>query len=472
MTHPTSNAEQPISRMGLSLTVILFGSFLAPLLMHSSTLAIPAIASELSLTANTISWFTFVTVLANICLVLPAGKLADKFGRKKIFSVGLLIGGVACIIGGAAQADASLLFARTLQGISMAFVFGSAVALVMSIPPEEDKVRVMGLYISVAYMGIVVGPIFGGYVINNFDWRLVFYIPGGILIVLSAIGLFALPWERYGDRDTRLRALDVSLYVVSLTMIAFGMVNAASFEGQLMLLGGVLMFAAFFVFQSMRRDPLLQVKLFLENKTFLIISCAHMLVYCGIFALPFTLTLYLQYIQALDAQTTGLILLSQALCTAVIAPFAGWLSDRVSARTLILSGTSMFLTAMIMLSGLSNSTSQLTVIIALSLIGLAVGVMDAPKLHTSMKSVNEKLLGSASATMNGMRTMGGFIGVGVASLLIELHIGGQEIIPSIYPQLMSALNQFFLSTLAIAILGMSLLVYGLFWVIDLSKAAD
>ena len=96
---------QAISRLALSLFVILSGSFLAPLLMHSSTLAIPAIATELGLTAETVSWFTLVQVLANACLVLPAGKLADKFGRKKIFCFGMLMAGGACFIGAVAKPD-------------------------------------------------------------------------------------------------------------------------------------------------------------------------------------------------------------------------------------------------------------------------------------------------------------------------------------------------------------------------------
>ncbi len=460
LKNDTQEKEGEISRLGLSLFVILVGSFLAPLQMHSSTLAIPAIAKEMGLTADIISWFTLSQVLTSACFVLPAGKLSDRFGRRRMFALGLLICSVACFIGGISFNGYMVLFARGLQGVGASLIFAAAVALLVSVPPEDQKVRVMGIYISVAYVGMVTGPLFGGFVIEQLDWRYVFYVPGAMFLVLTIIGFGFIKWERYGDRETRIRLLDLSLYIGALLLMAFGVYDATHLQGQVLLLAGLLAFACFCWFQSKRRDPLLQVKLFTQSRTFTILGIAHFLIYVSILALPFTLTLYLQYLKGIDAQSTGLILLVQALCTAIIAPFSGTLSKYFRPRHLIFTGVSGFVIACFLLASLGPQSAIWLVVAAIALIGCSVGVMDTPIVHTSMSTVNNKLLGSASATMNGLRTMGGFIGMGLVSYLMGLHLGTAAIEPSLYPQLMMVIDQFFDVSVVISLLTLVLLVYG------------
>lgn len=453
-------SEDEISRLGLSLLVILLGSFLAPLLMHSSTLAIPVIAKEMNLTADMVSWFTLAQVLCSACFVLPAGKLSDRFGRRRMFSLGLAICCVACFIGGAAMNGYMILLARGLQGMGASLIFAAAVALLVSVPPEDQKSRIMGIYISVAYVGMVTGPLFGGLLIQHVDWRWVFLIPGIFFFILSVIGFGFIHWERYGDKATRIRVLDVFLYVFALLLIALGVFDAASVKGQSLIAFGALSFAAFCWFQSKRRDPLLQVKLFTQSHTFTILGFAHFLAYSSILALPFILTLYLQFIKGIDAQTTGFILMVQALFTSIVAPSAGWLSARLRARYLIFTGTIFFVVACVFLTNLSPITPVWVVVVAIAMIGIGVGVMDTPIFQTSMSTVSNDLLGSASATMNGLRAMGGFVGIGIVSFLMGLHLNNAPIEPQVYPQLMRVIDQFFIVCLVFACLSLSLLIYG------------
>lgn len=455
----STEQDLPISRLGLSLFVILAGSFLAPLLMHSSVLAIPVIATELQLTAQIVSWFTLAQVLAAACFVLPAGKLADRFGRRKMFVTGLAICCVACLVGGSAFNGYMILAARALQGIGGSLIFASAIALLVSVPPDDQKVKVMGIYISVAYVGVVSGPLFGGFVIQYFDWRWVFIVPGVVFLGLTIVGATLMTWERYGDRNTRLRVLDVSLYIASLLLLAFGIFDAASLMGQSLIAGGALSFTSFCWFQSKRKDPLLQAKLFTESRTFTILGTAHFLTYVSIFALPFTLTLFLQYLKGVSPQTTGFILLSQALCTSLVAPFSGWFAKHFRARHLIFFGTALFVTACLILANLTPASSAWLVVIAIALIGTSVGLMDAPIVSTSMSTVSPDLLGSASATMNGLRTMGGFVGIGIVSYLMGVHLGDATIEPVLYPQLMQVIHQFFIVAAAFSLLSVSLLIY-------------
>ncbi len=425
--------------------------------MHSSTLAIPAIAAELRLDAEALSWFTLINVLGNACLILPAGKLADIYGRRRLFSFGVLISGCSCILGGLAVNAELLLAGRLLQGIGGAFIFGSSMALVSGIPPEEQKARVMGIYIAICYMGIVAGPVFGGFILKYFDWRWVFHIPGIILLVTALVGFFALRWERYGDRNTRLRFLDTSLYMASLILIAIAVFRTAELSGQLLMLTGILMFGGFCWFQSKRRDPLLQVTLFRDNSVFATLGITHLLSYSGLLALPFAATLYLQYLKAIDPQTTGLILLVQALFTAMIAPAGGWLIERVRVQSILIFGMLMLLIGMAIFAFLDTQSPIWKVGLALSLIGAAVGLVDTQLLRVSLASVEDRLLGSASATLNGLRTVGGFIGIGIISYLMGSTIGKQEITPAIYPELMNVLNSFFIIASILTFCALALL---------------
>ena len=452
--------EDVITRIGLSLVVILAGSFLAPLLMHSTTLAIPSMALDLALNAEAVSLLTLGHVLCSACMVLPAGKLSDKYGRRRVYAWGTLISGCACLIGAGAQSATMLIAARCLQGVGGALIFASALALVNRIPPPAHKARVMGIYIAVAYFGIVVGPPFGGMVLAVASWRWVFLIPGVLLLVTGLVGLFSLDWERYGNRQTRLRALDISLYVLALSLIAVSVFKMDHLFGRLTLLVGVLAFIGFCWFQSRRRDPLLQVALFRHNAVFSVMGSTYFLVYSAILALAFTLTLYLQYLLGIDALTTGWILLSQALMTAIIAPASGWLSERFKVHQLLLFGTTCMVLGIACFNTLDAEQTVWMVVLGLSLVGLSVGVMDTQIINAALNSVAPKDLGSASATLNGLRTMGGFVGVGLVSFLMSQYLGKAKIVPALYPALSKMLHSYFIISTVLVSLALALVVWG------------
>ena len=452
--------EEPITRIGLSLVVILAGSFLAPLLMHSTTLAIPSMALDLALTAEAVSLLTLGQVLCSACTVLPAGKLADKYGRRRVYAWGTIISGLACMLGASAHSGAALIAARCLQGVGGALIFASALALVNSIPPAAHKARVMGIYIAIAYFGIVVGPPFGGTVLALGSWRWVFLIPGVLLLVTGVVGLLGLNWERYGNRETRLRGLDTSLYVLALSLIAVSVFKMDDMIGRVMLLVGLLAFIGFCWFQAHRRDPLLQVALFRHNAVFTVMGSTYFLVYSAILALAFTLTLYLQYLLGIDALTTGWILLSQALMTALVAPASGWLSERFQVHQLLLFGTVSMVAGIACFNTLDVDQSVWMVVLGLGLVGLSVGVMDTQIINAALNSVAPKDLGSASATLNGLRTMGGFVGVGLVSFLMSQYLGEQEIVPALYPALSKMLHSYFIISTVLVSFALALVVWG------------
>jgi len=233
---------------------------------------------------------------------------------------------------------------------------------------------------------------------------------------------------------------------------------------------GLISFTGFCWFQSRRRDPLLQVTLFRDNSVYATLALTQLLVYSGVYVLPFVATLYLQFIQAIDAQTTGFILLVQALLTVIVAPASGWLTARFAIRNILYVGMVILFVGMTILVTLESHTSIWWVVLALAANGIGIGLLDTQLISACMASVEDRLLGSASATLNGMRVMGGFIGMGLISYLVGSNIGKQEIKPEIYPQLMSVLHNFFILAAILTFCAGLMLVTGI-WMRDRRKAA-
>jgi len=456
-----NSQQQPITRVGLSLSVILIGSFMAPLLLYSSTLAIPTIAQEMRLDAELISWFSLLNMLGSALFVLPAGKLSDIYGLRRVFCLGLVIATLACVLSGFAQNAQMLLLGRFLQGIGGAFTFGSSVALVSSIPPEKHKAKAMGFYLAVCYLGLVAGPLIGSVILENLHWRWVFHVPTIVLSITAIAGFSFINWERYGDSTARLRFLDTALYMVSLTMLAFAAYRAHEFFGQSLLMVGLASFFCFCWFQTKRRDPLLQTKLFRENSIFATLGLTHFFYYCAIMATSVTITLYLQYIKGLDAKTTGIILISQALLTAIFAPLGGWLGSKIRVRYLLFSGILLIILSMLLLSRIDFDTPTSTIVVALALTGIGIAITDTQLFNSALGSVDDILLGSASATLNGLRSMGGLVGIGVMSFLMGQHLGKRELIPSLYPELMTVLRQFYYFASVVTIISLCSLSFGI-----------
>ncbi len=444
------------------MAIILLGSFIAPILVHSSTIAIPAIARDLRLTAEIVSWFTFVSVMGNLLLVLPAGQLADIYGRKKAFCFGLLIAAIGCVLGGMANGAFTLLVARFLMGASLAFVWAAALALVSSIPRPENKVKVIGVFTAICYLGIVTGPVFGGLVIEQLNWRWVFLVPGGMLLPLALVGFTALNWERYGNRDMRLRIPDTLLYMCAVSLMGGAVLSHGAMQMSVLTLAGAALLAEFCRLQTRREDPLLQIKLFTENRQYAVLATTHMITYVSIFALPFTLTLFLVYIKGLDAQTVGWVVMVQALGTCILSPFNGWLATLFQTRTIIITGMSLLCIGAWCLTALDGNSLIGYLAIILVVIGFGVGLLDPQLYHRAMSSVRDEYLGSASATLNGMRTVGGFIGLGIVSALIEQRLRGVEIDPSSLEDLQAVLRQFYWLATGILAFAFGLLAWGLF----------
>lgn len=431
----------------LSFVFICIGSGLAPLLIHSSTLGIPAMASELALDARAISWFPLALVIGNAISQFPAARLADRFGRKRFFSLGLCLAGIASLLGGSATTGLIIISARFLQGMGNAIIFATGLALISDLVVESRRSRMLGVYLACCYIGITSGPLLGGVILQHFGWRAVFYFPAPVLLLVAFMCSALLHWER---RNAQSGAFDYSgalIYTAVILCIAPALQNITANWATPALCAGLLTLVALTRHQLGKAHPLVEVRLLLENRRFSLVCLSMLGLYSATFSIPFAMTLFLQFVRELDPLHTGFILMLQALCTALAAPLGGRLTAKKGSRNIALAGLLCVTLSMILFATLTRNSPILMTYVALTLAGTGIGLFEPTAMHSGMEVVGETKRGSASALLNSTRMFGAFLGLGVVSISLSIWVGDTIISPIVYESLSLALRCYFGATL-------------------------
>ena len=446
------------ARPGLAFAIICLGSFLAPLLVHSSTLGIPAMSKSLDMDASAISWFPLALVVGNAIAQFPAGRLGDMFGHNRVFVAGLLIAATASLLGGLAINGAMVTAARFMQGVGNAAIFATAMALISDLYSVEQRGKIMGVYLAIGYLGVTGGPLFGGLVIGLFGWRPVFLIPVAFFILAAIAGHYRLPPKKaYGVNPQRFDFTGTLLYGLAIAITASSLLRIDDKGSSLALFAGLALLGLFVLHQRGKLHPLIDFRLFLENRTFGFSCLVLLFLQGGIYAVPFVATLYLQYIQALSPQSAGLILMLQAVSTAIIALFSGRFIGRVSNVRLIAIGIGMGLAGMLFIILAETGTNFALIPMGLVAIGACAGLVETPAINFMMGCVAEDQRGSASAALNSARMFGSLVGISAISALMNLYLGDTMITPAVYAELALAVQGYFLiAALMIGLCGASL----------------
>ncbi|GAB4323634.1 MAG: MFS transporter [Candidatus Sumerlaeia bacterium] len=413
-----------------ALIVATLTSFATPFMGSSINIALPSIGRDFALDAVTLSWVPTAYLLSAAALLLPFGRLGDIAGRKRVFTAGVWLFTVTAALSAAAPSGAWLIAARALQGVSSAMVFGTGVAILMSVYPVGERGRALGISVAAVYAGLSVGPPVGGFLTQQLGWRSVFWgtIPLGV-VVLGAVRRLEGEWaEARGERFDPAGSLCYSAAVVSL-MLGLSWIPRASGVG---LAGAGLAGLAAFVWRESRAEsPILNVSLFRTNTVFAMSNLAALLNYSAIFAVGFLLSLYLQVVKGYSPQRAGLILVCQPILMALWSPGAGRLSDRIEPRLVASLGMGLITVALLALGRLGADSPVGYVVGSLIVLGTGMGLFSSPNTNAVMSSVERKFLGVASATLGTMRLTGQMLSMGLAMLIFSAVIGRAQITPAV-----------------------------------------
>jgi EmrB/QacA subfamily drug resistance transporter len=408
-------------------------SFIAPFVLSGVNIVLPGIQESFSINAVTLSWVASSYILSMSVLLIPMGKIADIYGRKKIYIWGIIIFIAANFICAFAGSIEVLIALRIFQGIGGAMLVTTGMAIIISVFPVEERGRALGINIAATYIGLSAGPFIGGLLSYYFTWRsiFIFITPLGIISILLSI--FYLKGEWADARGEKFDLIGSLIYAVSLIMLMYGISILPQIMAFTLILFGIIGLFLFILRELKIKHPVFEVRLFKHNKIFAFSSLATLINYASSSAVAFLLSLYLQYILNLSPQKAGSILMAQPIMQAIFSPFAGKLSDRIEPRILASIGMVINTIGLFLLVFLTPDISLLFIIGILIILGFGYALFSSPNTNAIMCSIEKKHYGIASGSVATMRTIGMTLSMAITTILFSLIIGNAEISPSLYP---------------------------------------
>lgn len=415
-----------------ALFVATLGSFLTPFMSSSVNIALPSIGKEFAMNAILLSWVNTAYLLAAAVFLVPFGRVADIYGRKKVFSYGIIVYTSSSFLLGVSPSGGFLLTFRVLQGMGGAMIFGTAVAILTSVFPVSERGKVIGINIAAVYTGLSLGPVLGGFLTQYLGWRSIFLVnvPLGLAVIVLVIT--RLPGEWAGSPGEKFDIPGSLVYGLTLVTVMYGMSLLPEKEAVYIISIGILGIFAFVKWETRIDAPVLNMNLFKRNVVFAFSSLAALINYSATFAVTFLMSLYLQYIRGFDPQNAGLILLCQPVVMVLFSPFAGRLSDRIEPRIVASFGMALTTVALFTFALLEDTTGIQFVVARLAFLGAGLAFFSSPNTNAVMSSVGKKSYGIGSAMVATMRLLGQMTSMGIAMVVIAVYIGKVEITPEYY----------------------------------------
>lgn len=435
----TERTQVAISKK-VTLIIVSAVSFTSALLMPAVNIALPSIGEELAMEAVSLGWVNNGWILAVAACLLPAGRLADIYGRRKIFIYGMVLFAVSSFLCTVANSGIMLISFRIIQGISCSMTISTSVAILTSVYPAEERGRALGINAAAVYLGLSAGPFLSGILTQNFGWRSIFLLSG----CLSLLVILLVFWKMKGEvSEYRAETFDLVgsiTYGLSLLLILYGLTALPSTTGIVLMALGVLAISGFVWWEGKQDSPLLNLGLLRKNAVFVFSNLATLINYGATTTMIFLLSLYLQYIKGFSPQDAGSIMLIQPVVMTLFSPSTGRLSDRVKPQLLASIGMTFNCASLLLLVFLTVETHLGFIIASLVLLGIGMGFFVAPNTNAVVGSVEKKLLGVAAGTHATSRYIGMASSQGIAIILFSIYIGDAQITPEYHTAFMDSVK--------------------------------
>ncbi|MHB8613915.1 MAG: DHA2 family efflux MFS transporter permease subunit [Candidatus Dormibacteraceae bacterium] len=426
MEGPPSSLRHARPGWTLALTSVAF--FMVALDSLVVVTALPSMQRDLGATLSTLEWTINSFTLAFAAGIITAAALGDRFGRRRVFTVGLTVFTVASVACAVAPTASALIVARTLQGIGAAMVMPLSLTILTSAFPAERRGAVIGIWGGIGGLAVASGPLVGGAVTQGLDWHWIFWInvPIGLIAVLLAHA--HLP-ESHGPA-TRIDPAAVALVSGSAIAIVWGLIRAGdtgwrSPEVVAALCVGVVLAAAFVAWERRARDPMLPLDLF-RSRTFAAANLTAFLMAGAIFSAAFLVAQYMQFGLGYSPLATGLRLLPWTATPLVVAPIAGMLADKVGNRPVLVTGMLLQGIGLGWFATLATAAATYGQLVTpLIVAGLGIS-MALPVVPTAiLGAVSPKDMGKASGVNSTLQRFGAAFAIAIASAVFVSngHLG-------------------------------------------------
>lgn len=440
-----------ISPKKYTLMVAILTSFLTPFVATSINIALPSIGNEFTANAIVLGWIPTVYLLSLAVCLVPIGRIADIYGRKRFFTYGIILFTISSLLATLSFSVNMLIVFRVLQGLGCAMIFGNLFAIIVSIFPASDRGKALGITLTGSFMGMFMGPVLGGFLTEYLGWRSIFFfnVPLGVLATIAVTRIKGEWTEASGEKFDIRGAL---LYGFALVTLMYGLSILPEMWGLYLILSGILFLVLFYIIESRMESPVLDVKIF-SNRSFTMYNLAAFISFCSAAPIVFILSLYLQYVKGLNPQWAGIIIAVQPVVMTIFSPLAGKLSDITEPRKVAAFGMIINTIGCTLLAFLGQETSIILIIIGLCLLGLGFAHFSSPNTNALMGTVEPRLYGVASTTLSTMRVLGQMSGMGIVLMVLVLFMGSSIISKQDYPEFLTSTRISFVLFAILSLLG-------------------
>lgn len=399
-----------------------FGAFIVPFMTSAVNIALPTIRSEFMISIEMLNLTALSFTLATAIFVLPFGRLADIVGRKKLLIIGMFTFFASTILCWASLNVWMLILGRTIQGICAAAISVTVVSILTSVFPAGSRGKALGLNVSMTYLGLSAGPYIGGLLTKYFGWRSIFLIVALIAIIVT-ISLMKLNQEWSEARGEKIDYIGSLIYGVSLFGIILGLSSIRSSYGPFIIIAGIAAIFIFVAYEKKISQPILDMKIFNNNKVLVFSTLAALIHYSATFAISYLLSLYLQYIKGFEPSQAGLMLIAQPAMMAIFSPLAGKLSDKFETQKVASIGMTLTALGLAFFMFLNKTTYIPYLVLALSILGFGFAFFSSPNTNSIMSTVEKRYYGITSGIIGAARSVGQALSMGIASMVVALKMG-------------------------------------------------
>jgi EmrB/QacA subfamily drug resistance transporter len=431
---PDSSESHP--RRWLILAVVCIAVFVTTLDGLVVNIALPTLSTELGATTRELQWIVDSYLLVFTGLLLAAGGLGDRFGRKRTLMIGLVLFGITSIYAGSVDSPGALITARGLMGIGAAAIFPATLAIITNIFHDAtERAKAIGIWSAVSGVGVAAGPITGGWLLEHFWWGSIFFINIPVVIVALVASWRLIPESR-DELTPRIDVVGLGLSIAAIGALVFSIIEAPEFgwlsaDSIVGFAVSALLIAVFVLWELRVEHPLLPVRIF-ENLRFSAASVSVTSAFFALFGFIFIITQYFQLVRGYGPFEAGLRTLPVAFSIAGASVLSPLLVVRIGTKFVVAGGLTMMAIGFLWVSIASAATPYLEIVGQMFFIGVGLGATTAPATESIMGSLSQNKAGVGSAVNDTTRELGGTLGVAVAgSVFSSVYVASLADAPTI-----------------------------------------
>ncbi|HVW45596.1 MAG TPA: MFS transporter [Solirubrobacterales bacterium] len=389
-------------------------------------IANPRIAADLGASLSDLQWITNAYLLTLGVLLIPAGKLGDRYGRRLIFLVGVTGFALASLGIGVIGSTTGVIGFRVLQGAFGAMLMPNSLAILRGTFPPEKLNMAIGIWGGASAVSVAVGPIVGGLLVENVSWQSVFFVNLPIAAIALALGGVVLAESRSrAEQAADLPGL--ALLAAGLFALVFGLIKAQEWgwaSGRTIgfLIAGILLLVAFAMVESRTRLPLLPMRLF-RDRSLSIGTATVMIGFLGMYGVLFFMTLYLQNVHGYSPVQAGLKIVPLSVAMMVGSPVGGMLTGRIGPRLPLAAGLALIGLALLLMTGLGADSSSSSLVLPFVMVGIGLGLVITASAEVIVGNAPIDDAGVASGLQSTAMQVGGVMGTSILGSVLTARVG-------------------------------------------------